>query len=67
MYLRKEGNILYSRELLKLMLKNGWQVVSQKGSHMKLKKGNQIEILPIHNKELKIGTLKAILKRTGLE
>lgn len=67
MYLRKEGNILYSRELLKLMLKNGWQIVSQKGSHMKLKKGNQIEILPIHNKELKIGTLKAILKRTGLE
>lgn len=58
---------MYSRELLKLMLKNGWQVVSQKGSHMKLKKGNQIEILPIHNKELKIGTLKAILKRTGLE
>lgn len=58
---------MYSRELLKLMLKNGWQIVSQKGSHIKLKKENQIEIVPIHNKELKIGTLKAILKRTGLE
>ncbi len=29
---------MYSRELLKLMLKNGWQIVSQKGSHIKLKK-----------------------------
>lgn len=29
---------MYARELLKIMLKNGWQIVSQKGSHMKLKK-----------------------------
>ena len=54
---------MYPRELLKLMLKNGWQIVSQ----IKLKKENKTEIVPIHNKELKTGTLKAILKRTGLE
>lgn len=37
------------------------------GSHAKLKKGNQTEIVPIHNKELKKGTLNEILKRTGLK
>lgn len=29
---------MYSKELVKLMLKDGWQFVSQKGSHLKLKK-----------------------------
>ena len=29
---------MYSKELVKLMLKDGWQLVSQKGSHLKLRK-----------------------------
>lgn len=29
---------MYSKELVKLMLKDGWTIVSQKGSHLKLKK-----------------------------
>lgn len=37
------------------------------GSHLKMRKGNQVEIIPIHNQELKIGTVNAILKRTGLK
>jgi len=32
-----------------------------------MRKGNQTEIVPIHNKELDIGLEKAILKRTGLK
>ena len=35
------------------------------GSHLKMKKGNQVEIIPVHNGELSIGTANAILKRTG--
>ena len=33
-------------DLLKKLLKDGWQEVSIKGSHHKLKKGNQSEIHP---------------------
>lgn len=58
---------MYSKELVKLLKKDGWKIISQNGSHMKLKKDNKIEIVPIHNKELKKGTLETILKRTGLK
>lgn len=58
---------MYSKELVKLLLKDGWQIVSQNGSHLKLKKNGKTEIVPIHNKELKKGTLETILKRTGLK
>ena len=54
-------------ELLKKLLKDGWQEVSIKGSHHKLRKGNQSEIIPIHGKDVPIGLLKAIMKRTGLQ
>lgn len=56
-----------SKNLIKLLKQNGWREVSQKGSHLKMKKGNQIEIIPIHNKDIPIGTAEAILKRTRLK
>ena len=55
------------RDLLKLLLKDGWELVSVKGSHHKIKKGEKTEILPVHGKDIKKGLLSAILKRTGLE
>lgn len=55
------------KDLLTLLLKNGWVVTNVKGSHHRLKKGNQIEVIPIHGKDMKIGLLTAILKRTGLK
>ncbi len=39
-----------AKELIKLLRQNGWREISQKGSHLKMKKGNQIEIIPIHNR-----------------
>ena len=48
---------MYSKDLVKLLLKDGWQIVSQNGSHLKLKKKEKTEIVPMHNKELKKGTL----------
>ena len=56
-----------SKELLKLLQQNGWQKISQKGSHLKMRKGNQTEIIPVHNGDIPIGTAEAILKRTGLK
>ena len=55
------------RDLLKLLLKDGWELVSVKGSHHKIKKGEKTEILPVHGTDIKKGLLSAILKRTGLE
>lgn len=58
---------MQAKELVKLLQKNGWKKVSQNGSHLKLKKNEMIEIVPIHNKDIPTGTLNAILKRTGLK
>lgn len=58
-----------SSELLKLLKKDGWYAVSQKGSHIKLKHDNKsgIIIFPNHgSKEMATGTEKSILKKAGL-
>lgn len=55
------------KDLLKLLMKNGWELVSVKGSHHKLRKDGKTEIIPVHGKDVKQGLLNAILKRTGLE
>ena len=54
------------KDLLKLLLYDGWEEVNIKGSHHKLRKGNQTEIIPVHGKDLPKGLLKAIVKRTGV-
>jgi predicted RNA binding protein YcfA (HicA-like mRNA interferase family) len=59
-----------SKKLIKALQKDGWYVVSQKGSHIKLYKDNQtgisIVIIPNH-KTIKKGTLSNILKSTKLD
>lgn len=55
------------KDLLKLLMKNGWKLVSVRGSHHKLRKDGKAEIIPVHGKDVKQGLLNAILKRTGLE
>lgn len=39
-----------ANELIKLLKRNGWYEVSQKGSHLKMKKNDKIEIIPIHSR-----------------
>ena len=55
------------KDLLKLLLKNGWKDVRQQGSHHRLKKYDQVEVIVVHGKDVPIGLLNAILKRTGLK
>lgn len=41
------------KQLLKILLKEGWQKEGQEGSHVKLKKaGYNNIILPMHNREM---------------
>lgn len=55
------------KALLNLLLKNGWELTNVKGSQHRLKKGNQVEVIPVHGNDMKIGLLMAILKRTGIK
>ena len=60
---------LTSKQMIKLLRKNGFTVVSQNGSHVKLKNYNtgvQV-IVPCHCKDLKKGLEQAILKQTGIK
>ena len=45
--------------MIKLLLKDGLELISTKGG--------KTEIIPVHSKDIKKGLLSAILKRTGLE
>lgn len=55
------------KDLLKLLKQNGWIVIRINGSHHVLQKGNDIEVVPIHGKDVPTGLLNKILKRTGLK
>ena len=55
------------KELLRLMLKNGWKIERVNGSHHIMKKGNEIEVIPVHGKELSTGIANKILKRLDLD
>lgn len=50
------------KDLLKILLADGWELVSIKGSHHKIRKNDQTEIIPIYSKDVKIGLLVSILK-----
>ena len=60
---------LTPKELIKLLKKNGFEEISQNGSHIKMKKfvtGRQT-IIPLHSKALKKGLEQAILKQAGIK
>jgi len=55
------------KRLLQILQNSGWYVVRIKGSHYRLKKKNENISLSIHgNEDLKIGLLKAIMKKANL-
>lgn len=57
------------REMIKHLKKNGFEEISQNGSHVKMK--NQVTgktvIVPYHSKAMKKGLEQAILKQAGLK
>ena len=55
------------KDLLKLLLQNGWTLERVKGSHHVLKKDGQTEVIPTHGQDVPTGLLNKILKRTGLK
>ena len=61
---------LTDREVIKILQKNGFELLSQKGSHQKWKNpvtGKKV-IVPYHGgNQLPIGTLKSIINGSGLD
>ncbi|MDR3314724.1 MAG: type II toxin-antitoxin system HicA family toxin [Oscillospiraceae bacterium] len=56
------------KEIIKLLEGNGFQLISQNGSHKKFKHSNgKIVIVPDHKGTLKPGTESNILKQAGLK
>ena len=57
------------KEMKKLLEENGFEVISQNGSHMKQKnpQTGRTVIVPYHSKDLKKGLEQAILKQAGLK
>ena len=62
--------IVSGREVARVLIRLGFALKSQKGSHMKFirtsERGRQIIIVPLH-KALRKGTLHTILKEVGLD
>lgn len=59
-----------SKQMIKILEENGFQLKSHKGgSHVKMynPETKKTVIVPYHNKDLPIGTEKAILKQAGLK
>ena len=57
------------REMIKLLQENGYEIVGQNGSHVKLRnpQTGRTVIVPYHSKDLKKGLEQAILKQAGLK
>lgn len=57
------------REMISLLQKNGFKIISQNGSHVKLRNDEtgRTVIVPYHNKALKKRLEQTILKQAGLK
>lgn len=56
------------KEMVKLLISNGWMIDRIHGSHYVMIKGSKTIVVPFHgNNDLKPGLLNAILKQAGLK
>ena len=58
-----------SQEMIKYLKKNSFEIISQNGSHVKMRNPDtgKTVIVPYHSRDLKKGTEQAILKQAGLK
>lgn len=55
-----------SRKIIQILKAEGFEEVSKRGSHLKLRKGERIVIVPHPKKDLPTGTARSIYKQAGL-
>jgi predicted RNA binding protein YcfA (HicA-like mRNA interferase family) len=58
---------LSSRQIVRILTTNGFEFVSQKGSHQKYRnQDGQVVIVPADRKEIPAGTIGSIVRQSGL-
>ena len=57
--------VVSGREALRALEKAGYAEISQRGSHVKLRRRNRTVIVPLH-RELAPGTLRSVLRQADL-
>ena len=55
-----------SRHIISILEKNGFYFVSQKGSHIKMRKEKWTVIVPANKRVIPFGTFNPILRQSGL-
>ena len=55
------------KEVLKQLIKAGWQEVRITGSHHIMVRGDMTIPVPVHGKEMPTGLAHSILKKAGLK
>lgn len=60
------SKLLSSTQIIKTLLKFGFHLVSQRGSHQKYQKEGYTVIVPSPRKEIPIGTFRSIIRQSGL-
>jgi predicted RNA binding protein YcfA (HicA-like mRNA interferase family) len=61
--------ILSARKIIKALSKVNFEIISQKGSHIKMKRwiDDEVKVVIIPNfNEVPIGTLRSIIRQSGL-
>lgn len=59
--------VLKGDEIVRILIKIGFQPDRKRGSHLILKKQNKIVVVPIHEgRDIPKGTLLSILKQSGI-
>ena len=56
-----------SKEVVKILQKNGFKIDRQSETHAVLKKDSKTVVVPIHHEIMPIGTLKSIEKQVGFK
>jgi predicted RNA binding protein YcfA (HicA-like mRNA interferase family) len=55
-----------SKEVIRILQKNGFQIVRQRGTHVILRNNGKMVVVPVHHVTIPIGTLKSIEKQAGI-
>jgi len=54
-------------DAVRALRRMGWKLDRISGSHYILKKDGDTVVIPVHNRDMKPGLLRAIQKKTGLK
>ncbi|MBS4062041.1 MAG: type II toxin-antitoxin system HicA family toxin [Bacteroidetes bacterium] len=56
-----------SNKIIKGLIKHGFRLKSQKGSHLKYTTPEKTVIVPANKKEIPLGTLRSISRQSGIQ